>query len=107
MMGRDHHRAAILKPVLTLTNPDGTILAAMDEWATDWTDASKEGTSAAPALDVAEMSAILAGLRLLQSSPQVSPAINAILTNGDETEPLSLDQIDALCERLNIEGAGA
>ena len=31
-----------------------------------------------PPLDVAEVSAILAGLRLLQSTPQVSPAINAI-----------------------------
>jgi hypothetical protein len=60
-----------------------------------------------PPLDVAEVSAILAGLRLLQSTPQVSPAINAILTNGDEIVPLSLDQIDALCQRLNIYGAGA
>ncbi|MGY9039857.1 MAG: hypothetical protein ACKVLA_18805 [Rhodobacterales bacterium] len=60
-----------------------------------------------PPLDVAEVSAILAGLRLLQATPQVSPAINAILTNGDEIEPLSLYRIDALCQRLNIEGAGA
>lgn len=55
-------------------------------------------------LSIAELSAILAGLRLLQSTPQVPPAINAILTNSGAVAPLSLDRIDALCDRLNTEG---
>ena len=39
MIGRDHHRATIIKPVLILRNPDGKTIATIDEWATDWTDA--------------------------------------------------------------------
>lgn len=43
MIGRDHHRAATNKPVLTLRNPDGTTIATIDEWADDWTDAPEVG----------------------------------------------------------------
>lgn len=70
-------------------------------------------------LDRAELGAILAALRLLQRTAQVSREINSILTGCNEFEPLSVDQIDTLCERINtkavdaedarkaIEGAGA
>jgi hypothetical protein len=43
MIGRDHHRAATIKPVLTLRNPDGTTIATIDEWADDWIDAPEAG----------------------------------------------------------------
>lgn len=51
--------------------------------------------------DLAEISAILAGLRLLQGSNRVPAPINEIMTNGGDINPLSLDEIDALCERIN------
>lgn len=38
MFGRDHHRAATIKPDLFLIDPDGDTIATMDEWADDWTD---------------------------------------------------------------------
>ncbi|MCZ4354086.1 hypothetical protein O4H61_16325 [Roseovarius aestuarii] len=41
VLGRDHHRAAIIKPDLTLTDSYGKTLATMDEWATDWTEAGQ------------------------------------------------------------------
>ncbi len=53
------------------------------------------------ALDRAEVSAVLAALRLLQATGQVPQAINAILTDEGTHDPLSIDQIDALCERIN------
>lgn len=52
-------------------------------------------------LDQAELSAILAGLRLLQRASRVSPEIDMILTGCNEFEALTLDQIDTLCERIN------
>lgn len=48
-----------------------------------------------------ETAAILAGLRLLQATCQVPAGINAILTADGAFPPLSLDQIDDLCERIN------
>lgn len=51
--------------------------------------------------DLAEISAVLAGLRLLQSSAEVPASINEIMTSGGDIDPLSLDGIDALCERIN------
>jgi len=42
MIGRDHHRATIIKPVLTLRKPGGATIATMDEWAAGWTDAPEE-----------------------------------------------------------------
>lgn len=41
LLGRDHHRAATIKPELTLTDPTGNVLATMDAWADDWTEASE------------------------------------------------------------------
>jgi len=38
LLGRDHHRAAIIKPDLTLIDPDGNDLATMDAWADDWAE---------------------------------------------------------------------
>ena len=43
LLGRDHHRAAIIKPDLTLTDPEGSAIATMDQWASDWTDTQGEG----------------------------------------------------------------
>lgn len=51
--------------------------------------------------DLPEISAILAALRLLQCTGQVPAGINEILTAGGDIAPLSLDDIDALCERIN------
>lgn len=52
-------------------------------------------------LDRAELATILAALRLLQSMSQLPASLNEIMTDGGALAPLSLDQIDALCERLN------
>ena len=39
MSGRDHHRAAKIKPELRLISPDQITIDTMDIWATDWTEA--------------------------------------------------------------------
>jgi len=55
-----------------------------------------------PALNAEEFDAILAGLRALQyliDHDQLPPGIREILTDHDRG--LGLDQIDALCQRLN------
>jgi hypothetical protein len=58
-------------------------------------------------VDVEELSAILAGLRLIQGhvkdeGTDVLPEhISDILSNGGEDVPLDAEQIDDLCERLN------
>ena len=49
-----------------------------------------------------QMAAILAGLRILQYTVAVPQEINEILTNGGTTDPLSLGEIDALCEQINM-----
>lgn len=41
MFGKDHHNAAKIKPEMTITNPDGDVVATMDIWALDW----KEGAA--------------------------------------------------------------
>lgn len=46
MVGRDHHRAASIKPILTLKAPDGTAIATMDEWADDWAEGVQAPTPA-------------------------------------------------------------
>ncbi|WP_308917242.1 hypothetical protein [Jannaschia sp. LMIT008] len=38
MLGRDHHRQAQIVPDLTLTDPQGRVVAMLDHWASDWTD---------------------------------------------------------------------
>lgn len=55
-------------------------------------------------LDRIGTAAILAALRLLQSTPTVAPTINDIMTGGGSFPPLSLDQIDALCDDINTQG---
>jgi len=56
-------------------------------------------------LDEVEHAAILAGLRLLQSSADRLPAgIDDIATNAGEHSQLDDEAIDDLCERINIEG---
>ncbi len=67
---------------------------------------SAPNPAAGVTLDRAELAAVLAGLRLLQSSQAVPASITDIQTDGGEVEPLSLEQIDALCERINSEGGG-
>ena len=39
LLGRAHHRAAQIKPDMTLTDPYGATLATMECWATDWSEA--------------------------------------------------------------------
>lgn len=63
-------------------------------------------------LDIRELSAVLAGLRILQlemefGSPtyhSMMPALLNILSNKDTLVPLTLEEIDELCERLNTGG---
>ena len=38
MLGRDHHRQAKIVPDLTLTDPQGRVVATLDHRAADWTD---------------------------------------------------------------------
>lgn len=59
------------------------------------------------ALDRVELAAVLAGLRLLQSAKAVPPMINHILTDCGEFDPLAVDQIDTLCERISTGEAEA
>ncbi len=59
-------------------------------------------------LDDREINAILAGLRLLQYQfypNDTRPGIMIIedIFHGDDDEPLTDDEINALCERLNTE----
>lgn len=41
MFGMDHHAAATIKPEMTLTDPNGTIIATMDVWAAEWKEAGQ------------------------------------------------------------------
>jgi len=51
-----------------------------------------------------ERDTILAGLRLFQKGGGViSSGIQAIATNGETAVPLSPNEIDDLCERINVE----
>ena len=106
-MARDHHAAATIKPEMRLIDPNGNTIATMDIWATDWTEMSDLKSAAGVILTRAELAAVLAGLRLLQSSQAVPAGITDIQTDCGEIDPLSLEQIDALCERINSEGGEA
>jgi hypothetical protein len=59
-------------------------------------------------LDSRELSTVLAALRLWQRSNHLGsnadPGLFDIATNGDTLDPLSADEIDALCERINTTG---
>ncbi len=37
-IGQDHHKAAKIKPCMTIKNTAGQVVATMDEWATEWTE---------------------------------------------------------------------
>lgn len=37
-IGQDHHKAAKIKPCMTITNAEGVTVASMDEWATAWAE---------------------------------------------------------------------
>lgn len=59
-----------------------------------------------------ELSAVLAGLRLLQRSAipgtsvyDVPDSVTLILDNAGQVKPLDPDEIDSLCERLNVDPA--
>lgn len=53
-------------------------------------------------LDDREFAALLAGLRLLQGSPDAaSPDIDMIATDNGQFPRLSAEEIDNLCDRLN------
>ncbi len=57
-------------------------------------------------LTYSERDAILTGLRMLQESIVQSvvlePTLNDILTDGDEHLPPTAEQIDRMCERINV-----
>ena len=36
MFGKDHHSAATIKPEMTITNPEGKVIAERDVWAVEW-----------------------------------------------------------------------
>ncbi len=48
-----------------------------------------------------ELHTILAALRWWQGERNHDHGINDIATNGGTCKPLTLDEIDALCERIN------
>lgn len=53
-----------------------------------------------------QLGAVLAGLRLLQAHAMdgyENPHILDVFTNGESFEPLSPDEIDDLCDALNVE----
>lgn len=55
-----------------------------------------------------ELATVLASLRATQNVQQhqpLAPEIMAIATNLGEFEPLNHDEVDALCERINIADA--
>ena len=70
-------------------------------------------TTTTTTLSATELSAVLAGLRLVQRRAdgilplptEADNAISNILTNGDQTPALTADQIDELCDRLNTADA--
>ena len=58
-------------------------------------------------LDKRELATVLAALRFYSECwDRIGNDINEIASDGGNVEPLYPDEIDALCERLNTEGAG-
>jgi hypothetical protein len=54
-----------------------------------------------------EHATVLAALRFWQRMPsELSEPENDIATNGDEHAALTLEEIDALCERINTQPDG-
>lgn len=48
-----------------------------------------------------ELATVLAALRYWQEAETVPGRLHCIATNGDQYNPLTDDEIDTLCERLN------
>lgn len=61
-------------------------------------------------LSIRERSTVLAALRFYQSNLDDEPAdihaIYTIATDDGDIDPLSADEIDTLCEKLNTDGEG-
>jgi hypothetical protein len=56
-------------------------------------------------ITVIERDAVLAGLRLLQEALErddLSPLVRDIYTNGEDHDGLTIDQINTLCEDLDV-----
>src|SRR5262245_23443803 len=55
-----------------------------------------------------ELAAVLAGLRLLQDHAHdgYQEAIVEVASDGGKLDPLNASEIDALCERLNLDARG-
>ena len=59
--------------------------------------------STSATFDALELAAVLAGLRLLQlAGDDLPPDVEMIATDCGQYPPLTDDQIDDLCERLNF-----
>lgn len=52
-------------------------------------------------LNAREIATILAALRRWQASPSHPRRFVAIATDGDQIDPLTDEEIDTLCEKLN------
>jgi hypothetical protein len=61
-----------------------------------------DGHRAPVHMDARELSHVLAGLRLLQTLRQHSADLGDIATDGGAHESMTLEEIDDLCERLNV-----
>lgn len=48
-----------------------------------------------------ELATVLAALRLFQATPTIPPQIDELASDCQTFEPLTADEIDELCERLN------
>ncbi|WP_187431436.1 hypothetical protein ROLI_048010 (plasmid) [Roseobacter fucihabitans] len=48
MVGKHHHDAATIKPVMTLRSDTGGMIAQMDEWASDWVFVGAQSTTNLP-----------------------------------------------------------
>lgn len=55
------------------------------------------------AIDDRELATILAGLRLRQRCDLHDYDLMDVATNGGQVQPLTDDEVDELCERLNVE----
>lgn len=88
---------------LDTSDLDTEALATAAECGVWIVEAELEGHQLLPALDDHELATILAALRLLQE--QGCPEhLTDIATEGFSLDPMAADEIDDLCERLNIGG---
>src|SRR5207253_3159719 len=87
--------------VLTVTDDQGNVV---DE--PTFVVAGEEKNRPSPELDDRELSTVLASLRYWQDRLRGQGSdlamLNDIATNAEEVEPLAAEEIDALCQRLNL-----